>query len=49
MTSDDGKEVYWSREQMSQASLAAATPERKWRGHTMISWLDWVDVDTLSD
>jgi hypothetical protein len=31
MSADDG-EVSWTREKMLKASLAAATPERKWHG-----------------
>ena len=45
MTNDDGKEVSWSREKMVKASMAAATPERMWRGQHIIGWLDWVGVD----
>ena len=40
-----GKEVTWSREKMWKASMAAATPERKWQGRHIIGWLDWVGVD----
>jgi hypothetical protein len=40
-----GKEVSWSREKMVKASMAAATPERKWYGRHIIGWLDWVGVD----
>jgi hypothetical protein len=40
-----GKEVSWSREKMWEASMAAATPERKWQGQHIIGWLDWVGVD----
>jgi hypothetical protein len=40
-----GKEVSWSREKMLKASIASATPERKWHGRHIIGWLDWVGVD----
>ena len=30
---------------MVKASMAAATPERKWQGRNIIGWLDWVGVD----
>lgn len=40
-----GKEVSWSREKMWKASVAAATPERKWQGRHIIGWLDWVGED----
>ena len=45
MTNDEGNDVSWSREKMVKASMAAATPERKWQGRHIIGWLDWVGVD----
>ena len=45
MTNDDGKEVSWSCEKMVKASMAAASPDRMWRGRHIIGWLDWVGVD----
>jgi len=45
MNGDDGKEVSWSHDKMVKASMAAATPERKWHGRHIIGWMDWVGVD----
>ena len=36
MSTDDGKEVSWSREKMLQASMAAAPPERMWQGRRIL-------------
>jgi hypothetical protein len=42
-----GKNVYWSRENIWQASIAAATDERKWEGRRIIGWSEWTGGDNL--
>jgi hypothetical protein len=40
-----GKEVYWPREKIWRACMAAATPERNWEGRRIVGWSEWMGGD----
>jgi hypothetical protein len=40
-----GKNVYWPREKIWKAILAAASDERKWEDRRIIGWSDWFGGD----
>jgi len=37
-------EVYWPRERIWQASMAAATEDRRWEDRRIIGWSEWAGV-----
>jgi hypothetical protein len=42
-----GKNVYWPREKVWKASMAAAMEGRRWEGRRIIGWSEWTGGDNL--